>query len=83
MSYRRERTDRLRRQAMTLIHNADTDFGGDLDIALGPASENETLKAMMYAQASAYLALEANERWSGEVSVNPTVDQHFDSIGEL
>ncbi len=79
MSYQQERVNELRRHAMTLIHNADTLFGRDAEFY---ADGMVGVKTMMYARAAAYLALERNERASGELSVNSTVDQHFTKIGE-
>lgn len=76
MSYDIKRVDRLRRLAMTLMHNADTNFGNEISTL--PIEH----KILLYARAAAYLALERNEQASGQVSVNQTVDTYFDQIGE-
>lgn len=82
MSYDKKRVDRLRRLAMTLMHNADTNFGNEISTPPMISTLPIEHKILLYARAAAYLALERNEQASGQVSVNQTVDTYFDQIGE-
>lgn len=66
----RERADALREHAMWIIQLADN------------SSDTYDFRTLLYAQASAYLALESNERTYGVINhSNPVVDEYFKQFG--